>query len=549
MQLNRKKILIAVLVGFVIFLIAGFFLILTKQEQQDSVETTSNLFPFGEVNLGNLNPFGGRQGTSGGDGDGNGSQSSGDGDTFEEEGPRLRQISDFPTGGFVAITRTEEEDIIEVSFDDDGNRLETFRTVEVENQYVRYSSIEDASVYEAGITPSAVTPELLVENFIPNAERAFFNQDGGRVLFQYWNRDDHVPESYLARIEKIQLEVTPCPFTFSSVNLGEDNQTVLGLHQFLNRNPQTRIARVGINSPGNESSLATDATITAIKNFQSLYQIDIDGQIGGGTKAKMEEICNDQQEKLAKEAFEALDKKYRISGFFLPQNITEVAINPTGTEMFYFQEDSAGVIGVVRDLIADTKKTVFESPFTEWLATWSNLDSIEISTKPSYQAEGFSYRLDPETTRYFKSLPEEKGLTVLPSPDDAYILTSSTDNNSVRVGIYDRTSGTQRPLSIETFTDKCVWASDASLVYCGVPNSMAYGNQYPDTWYQGLENYADSLWVINAETGQTRVVSDLVSEYNESIDVSHINIDERGEYLYFTDKDTEFLWSYRLVDF
>ena len=549
MQLNRKKILIAVLVGFVIFLIAGFFLILTKQEQQNSVETTSNLFPFGEVNLGNLNPFGGRQGTSGGDNDGTSSQSSGDGDTFEEEGPRLRQISDFPTGGFIPITRTEEEDIIEVSFDDDGNRLETFRTIEVENQYVRYSKIEDASVYEAEITPSKVTPELLVENFIPNAERAFFNQGGGRVLFQYWNRDDRVPESYLARIEKIELEVTSCPFTFASVSVGEDSQTVLGLHQFLNRNPQTRIAREGINSPGNESSLASDATITAIKNFQSLYQIDIDGQIGGGTKAKMEEVCNDQQEKLAKEVFEALDKKYRISGFFLPQNITEVAVSPAGNQMFYFQEDSAGVIGVVRDLINNTKTTVFESPFTEWLATWANPDSIELSTKPSYQADGFSYQLDPETTRYFKSLPEEQGLLTLPSPDDARVLTSSADDNSVRVTIYDRTTGTNRPLAIETFADKCVWDSDAILIYCAVPNSLAYGNQYPDTWYQGLESYADSLWVINANTGETRVLSDLASEYNESIDVSHINIDEKGEYLYLTDKDTEFLWSYRLVDF
>ena len=60
----------------------------------------------------------------------------------------------------------------------------------------------------------------------------------------------------------------------------------------------------------------------------------------------MLEICNQQQLKEAKRIFEALETKYEISGFFLPQNITTVDIKPKGDEFFYIQEDKVGVVGI-----------------------------------------------------------------------------------------------------------------------------------------------------------------------------------------------------------
>jgi hypothetical protein len=82
-----------------------------------------------------------------------------------------------------------------------------------------------------------------------------------------------------------------------------------------------------------------------------------------------------------------------------------------------------------------------------------------------------------------------------------------------------------------------------------MPGSLGYGNEYPDIWYQGIETYSDSLWKINAETLQEDLLSDIPREYSKNIDIEMINIDDKSEYLYFIDKKTEFLWSYRLVDF
>ena len=101
-------------------------------------------------------------------------------------------------------------------------------------------------------------------------------------------------------------------------------------------------------------------------------------------------------------------------------------------------------------------------------------------------------------------------------------------------------------MSLQTLVEKCVWRPDSLSLYCGVPNSMAYGGEYPDVWYQGIESYTDSLWKINTRTFKEEVISDFVSEYNADLDIELINIDAEEEYLYFIDKKTEELWSYRI---
>ncbi|MFT6829766.1 MAG: hypothetical protein ACJAV6_000601, partial [Candidatus Paceibacteria bacterium] len=214
MKLSGKKIILFLIVIVLVIAAIWFFVFLNGQQKENIIDGTKNLFPFGEISSNGDTPNNGSQQTDGEDSQG-GVQNSGDGDTFESEGPRLRQVSDFPTGGFVPITRTEEEEIIEVVMSDDGISIETFRDIEVENQYVRYSSIKDATVYESQLTPAEIEQDELVNNFIPNAERAFFNKTGERVLFQYWNTKDHTSESYLARVEPIELTINPCPFTFA----------------------------------------------------------------------------------------------------------------------------------------------------------------------------------------------------------------------------------------------------------------------------------------------------------------------------------------------
>ncbi len=549
MKINRKKIIISVFIIVLVLVGIWFFGILNKSEQQDIANETRNLFPFGEINIGNQgknNPQ--NQGTQGN----NNTQETGE-TVVEPEipaGPRLRQITDFPTGGFAPIIRTEDKEITDISINSLGETEQVVKTIQVENTYVRYGSILDATIYETKLTPSSLTDELLVENFIPNVEYIDFSENGDNALFRYWNRGERLVETYLGKLKKKELNIKKCPFDFSkNINLGDESSYVFQIHEFLNKTPQTRVSVTGINSPGNEGSLAVVGTITSIKNFQSLYGLDIDGALGPATQTKMLELCDLEQKHIAEEIFNNLKTKYDISGFFLPQGIVDISISPDGKEFFYLQEDTVGVVGIIRNFIDNTKRTLFESPYTEWLTTWNNLENIEITTKASYQSDGYSYYLTPTDGDYHKSFKQRNGLTTLASPDNRKVFIHEILNDSVRNSIYDRAGNRMRPLTIQTFPEKCAWSHDSSKIYCAIPDALAYGNEYPDVWYQGLETYHDSLWEINARTLRAEVLSDLPTEYQKNIDIVKIGVDKNSEYLYFVDKNSEFLWSYRLQDF
>ncbi len=551
MKLDYRKIIWVIIIILLIMLGIGWWWFSTQETQTDTEnDTNTNLFPFGEFTGGIGSPDFGSQGTLD-DSENISTQETEDvsENTVTSAGPKLRQVTFVPTGGFMPIMRTEEREISDISIDENGNTLQTTRIIEVANHYVRHSTIENADIYETHVTPESLETEIVVNNFIPNAEHAYFSRSGDQVIFQYWNNQENIPESYLGKITPLEMIIEPCPFSFDPVALDDKGDNVYEIHEFLNRVPQTQIARSGPNSPGNETSLAVTATITAIKNFQSIHQIDIDGAIGPSTKGKMQEVCNEQQESMAKKIFSEQDRKYSLSGYFLPKNITSISTSPLENIVFYIQDYTDGVRGVLQDLVTDTQNVIFESPFTEWSSSWNSKESIELYTRPSYAAKGFSYQLDTVTGRYFKSLEEKSGLTTLPSADNSKLFTMEIFNNGVRNAIYDRNTNRTIPTSLQTLTDKCVWANDNIHIYCAVPDALGYGPEYPDTWYQGIESYSDSLWRINTETREEELIEDIVNNYGESIDVEKILIDGKDNYLYFLDKHSEFLWSYRLENF
>jgi peptidoglycan hydrolase-like protein with peptidoglycan-binding domain len=545
---NRKKIVIGSLIVFVLLLLVGYFLILSKEEKNEVLETTKNLFPFGSVNLGTRGDDssqgtiaeGGTQQTDGPGGD----------DFVESLEPRLRQISDFPTGGFGSFIQKEEREVVSTETDIEGNETQNIKVVDIEHQIVRYTSIEDASISESLIKSSSIVSETIVKNLIPNAEHSFFTPDGSNIAFQYWNKEDGVIETYLNNIRRVKINIKQCPYDFSPITIGQDAPKIIGIHEFLNRNQQTQLAISGINSPGNETSLVTAETITSIKNFQSLYQIEIDGELGPSTSSRMKEICDIRQKELAKEEFDNLQNKYILSGFFLPQNIIQIATSPVLQKIFYLKKDPSGVVGFVYNFITNTQDTVFESSFTEWLTHWSGESLITLNTKPSYGASGYAYELNPETKRFFKTVGSKNGLNTLVNLDNTKMFISESTTNSVRSSILDTETNQNIPLIIQTFPEKCTWASDNITLYCAVPDTLNYRNEYPDSWYQGLDIFNDSLWKINTETLEEEVLSDISIEYpGVTIDIEKIGISPSNEYLYFIDKQTEYLWSYRLVDY
>ena len=546
MKINTKKIIVFVVVLLTIAAGIMWFFVGRDSTVDEEGNSQRNLFPFGEILQGT--GFGGssNQGTTD-----NGQQ---EGQVTEQETdnqqttPQLQRISDEPTGGMTSLVRIEETQVQSQVVTQDDTVEQVTETIEVENQFVRYGLIEDGSIYETILTGDRpLTEELIVENFIPNAERISFSKSGTTVSFQYWNNEDMAIETYLGLIEPIVILPEVCPFIFNvDVTAGNESEEVYDLHRFLNRDQRTYVAQSGINSPGNESTMVSELTIAAVEKFQTLYELTPDGELGASTQGEMQRVCNEQQQERADQEYEDLDTKFEISGFFLPQDIVSINMDPQEQVIFYLQEVSGAIRGTLQSLSDQTLTTIFSSPFTQWTSMWNNDGRIEITTKPSYASEGFSYDLEVENGNFHKSFKQRKGLTVIPDHSGERLLVHHVDIGRPKLSIYERSTNRFLPLNIETFTDKCVWTDDDEFIYCGVPDALAYGDEYPDVWYQGLETYNDSIWRVNTLTLQEELLSDLSTEYDESIDIKEIMIDPTNQYLYMIDKNTEFLWSYRI---
>jgi hypothetical protein len=191
-----------------------------------------------------------------------------------------------------------------------------------------------------------------------------------------------------------------------------------------------------------------------------------------------------------------------ITGAFLPDDITDMSISPDNTKMFYLLNVGDNVVGTVLNL-ADNKKTqVFSSPFTEWLSFWPNVNTITLTTKPSFNVPGHLYSINPNTKTFNRVLSDIVGLTTLTSPNGKLILYG---DSSLALYTYNISTKTSTLLGVRTLPEKCVWGSTSETIYCAVPRFIET-YQLPDAWYQGEISFSDQIWKISIVDGKTTML-------------------------------------------
>ena len=252
---------------------------------------------------------------------------------------------------------------------------------------------------------------------------------------------------------------------------------------------------------------------------------------------------------IPKEVLGADTESNEITGTFLPDDITDLSLSPDTTKLFYLLNVGNNAIGTTLNLSASKpsdvgKKTqIFDSPFTEWLSSWSNVNMITLGTKPSASVPGHMYVVNPTTKSFSRVLGDINGLTALLSPDGKSILYS---DNSLSLSIYNISNATRTPVGVRTLPEKCVWNSGSTVLYCAVPGAIN-SFQYPDVWYQGEESFVDQIWKIDIVNGLTTMLADpAVIPGGENIDGIKLAIDKNEKYLLFVNKKDSFLWGLNL---
>ena len=232
-----------------------------------------------------------------------------------------------------------------------------------------------------------------------------------------------------------------------------------------------------------------------------------------------------------------------VRGTLLPTDITDISISPEGKSAFYLFDSGETTIGTTLDLAVDKKVQVFDSVFNEWLSQWPNARIIALTTKPSYLAPGYMYKLDPSTKVYNQVLADISGLTTLVSPDGKMALYA---NNTLALSIYHIDTKVSESLGVRTLPEKCVWGKGSDAIYCAAPRSVNNAN-YPDVWYQGEVSFDDQIWKVDVVGGSASILLDPVAlRGGEEIDGIKLSLDSEEKYLFFVNKKDSYLWEMKL---
>ncbi len=231
---------------------------------------------------------------------------------------------------------------------------------------------------------------------------------------------------------------------------------------------------------------------------------------------------------------------------FLPSNIEQLSINPSGNKIFYLINDAEGTIGSISNMDGSQQKQVFQSPIKEWLISWPNNETVALATKPSANVLGYLFFLNNKTGAEKKIISGVNGLTALISSSTKSILYSESVDNSIVLKYHNLKSANDDEFSFKTLPEKCVWSRvEESVIYCAVPNDISEG-EYPDVWYQGLTSFSDSIWKVDTKTKSSELIFDIQKETGNEIDVTNPLLSENDGYLFFINKKGLTFWSLNL---
>lgn len=224
---------------------------------------------------------------------------------------------------------------------------------------------------------------------------------------------------------------------------------------------------------------------------------------------------------------------------FLNSNILAISLSPDKSKFFSIIKNTNGVTGTTKSFEETKTSQVFTSTFSEWSPEWVTDQSIYLTTKPSYLVEGSVFSLNIANGTLSKLFGGIPGLTTLSNKDGTSVLYGASLEVGPRLNIFNIKNHTSVDLDKYGLPEKCVWSNDNINVYCAVPNTIV-GNQYPDSWYQGLTSFDDFFVKINTITKESSTLANSKDEV--SVDGTNLFLSKDESKLFFINKKDYTLW-------
>ncbi len=232
-------------------------------------------------------------------------------------------------------------------------------------------------------------------------------------------------------------------------------------------------------------------------------------------------------------------------GVLLPVSVKSLDWAPDRKRLAYIAEVNGALAVISADQDNTKQSEVLRLPFADFEISWPTIKLMSFSTRPSGEADGFSFGYNADTKILSKLIGPEAGLEALWSGSGKNAVISTFDQSAMtpKLSRYEVSSGKTDDLQTLTLVGKCAWAPKSEkILYCAIPSDIPKAI-YPDSWYKGEVGFDDALWNIDVDSLKKANLADL-----PDIDVEQIAVSSDESHVYFKDKKDGALWSYQLKE-
>lgn len=231
------------------------------------------------------------------------------------------------------------------------------------------------------------------------------------------------------------------------------------------------------------------------------------------------------------------------TGFFLPQDLADLSVSATG--LLTLASGSNGSAVSLSRIDGTHSTTLFTTPLSSIRTSFAGKNQYLVFSKPAAALPGDAFLFD-NAGRFSRIAGPLNGLVALASPSGKWVLVSYVQNGAMQMELINTATNTTLPLPLATIADKCVWASDDSAIYCGIPVNPSTRYAYPDDWYQGVAHFSDRIWKIDVTGRYEQLVLDFSQVNKGSLDAEALALDPAKSLLVFVNKNDGSLWGYSL---
>lgn len=229
-------------------------------------------------------------------------------------------------------------------------------------------------------------------------------------------------------------------------------------------------------------------------------------------------------------------------GYFLKQDLADIAVS--STTILTLASGVTGSSASLARLDTTGATPVFTSPLSALRLSFAGKGQYLAYTKPSGILLGSAFLID--SAGHFSRVAAQNGLVALASPSGKWVLVSATSEAGMQMRLVNTATGESLPLPVATIADKCVWAADETVLYCGIPSNPSAAALYPDDWYQGAVSFDDRLWRINVTGRYAELILTFSKETESALDATALAVDTNKSTLVFVNKNDGSLWSFSL---